>query len=418
MLTKDTLIDDIEGKIAAAVPLHPNVFSGLKLLVTAPLLILALPPFKTFPFHTLIVIVLFLTFLALDYIAGVAARQRKIETRSGRILDHVTDYPILIILSYLCLGMVPGLLLACKAALDFLLIIINIISRERSRNRIRTGINYTTLLALLMISQGWQPAIISRHFVVYLLYINIAYTTVVTLYESRILKKRFIADALSGANLLCGIFSIIFASHGRFEISLLFLMVGAAFDGFDGAAARRFGGTWLGVYSDDIADGVNYGIAPVIALYYSLCGIDGLAVGAAFSLFTVSRLVYFTLNKSYSDPTFFGGVPSTAGGLITLCAIVLFRQHEAVLGLMVGIACVQMVSFDTHYRHLGRALSSNRRIIYGMPVLIMILIIGNFVWGIEGPVVIILCTALIYGFIPVFTHFVHRTLKAEPKEYP
>ncbi|MFA4919683.1 MAG: CDP-alcohol phosphatidyltransferase family protein [Thermodesulfovibrionales bacterium] len=419
MLTKHTLIGAIEGKIAAVVPFHPNIVSGLKLFMTVPLVTLALPPFKTFPYRVLMVIALFLTFVSLDYVAGVAARYRKMETRFGRILDHVTDYPILIVLSYLCLDIIPGMLLAGKLILDLLVIIINIIGREQNRNRIRTGINYTTLLALLMISQGWKPEIISPHFVVYLLYTNIAYTMVVALYESKILKKRFIADALSGANLLCGIFSIIFASRGRFDISLLFLMVGAAFDGFDGAVARKFGGTRLGVYSDDVADGVNYGIAPGVALYYALGGIDGLVIGSAFCIFTLSRLVYFTLNKAYSDPTFFCGVPSTAGGIITLCSIILFKEHAAVLGLMIGIACIQMVSFDTHYRHLGRALSSNRRIIYGMPVLIILLIIGNFLWSKEGPVAIILCATLIYGFIPVSMHFAHLIRKEEtPKEHP
>ena len=416
MLIKDAVIEALEGKIAAAIPFHPNIISGLKLFVTVPLLILMLPTSGAFPSRALMVIALFLTFVSLDYAAGVVARQRKIETRFGLILDHITDYPMLIVLSYLCLEIIPGLPLVLKLILDLLVIVINIILRGQWRNRIRTGINYTTLLALLMLSQGWKREIISPHFVVSLLYINIAYTAVVVLYESRILKKRFVADALSGANLLCGIFSIIFASRGRFEISLLFLMVGAVFDGFDGAAARRFGGTRLGVYSDDVADGMNYGIAPGVALYYALGGIDGLAVGAVFSTFTLSRLVYFTLNKAYGDPRFFCGVPSTAGGLITLCSIVLFKGHEAVLGLMIGIACVQMVSFDTHYRHLGRALSSNRRIIYGMPALIIILVVGNFLWNEEGPVAIILFATLIYGFIPVFMHFAHLMRKeAEPK---
>ena len=63
-------------------------------------------------------------------------------------------------------------------------------------------------------------------------------------------------------NALCGVASIYFATQGRIETSLLLLLVGAAFDGLDGAAARKWGGTRFGVYSDDIADGINYAIAP------------------------------------------------------------------------------------------------------------------------------------------------------------
>ena len=36
-----------------------------------------------------------------------------------------------------------------------------------------------------------------------------------------------------------------------------------------------------------------------------------------------------------------------------------------------------MVSFDTHYRHLGRALAANRRIIYGIPGAIVLLGFAN-----------------------------------------
>ena len=101
------------------------------------------------------------------------------------------------------------------------------------------------------------------------------------------------------------------------------------FDGFDGAAARKFGGTRWGVYSDDVADAVNYGIAPGVALYFVLGGIQGWVVGAFYGLFTISRLVFFTLNKKYSDPEYFSGVPSTMGALVVLCSILLFENQLA-----------------------------------------------------------------------------------------
>ena len=262
-----------------------------------------------------------------------------------------------------------------------------------------------------MLGQGWDPQLFTPVMVNHLLAVNIAYTAVVVLYNLEVLQKRFIADALSGANLLCGVFSMHSAAHGRFTLSLLFLMLGAAFDGFDGAAARRFGGTRLGVYSDDVADAVNYGIAPGVALGYAVAGSGGVVVGVAFSVFTLSRLVFFTLNKAYSDPDYFCGVPSTVGGIVALCAIILFGAQPVIIGLMVGIACMQMVSFDAHYRHLGRALASNRRIVYGMPALILVLLIGNVLWNREGPVAIVLGVALVYGFLPTGAHFVRLLLR-------
>src|SRR5262245_7122958 len=117
--------------------------------------------------------------------------------------------------------------------------------------------------------------------------------------------KRFIADALSATNLACGIGSAACAIAGRFEVCLLLLIIGAICDGFDGMAARRWGGTRWGVLSDDIADGVNYGIAPGVALACAIHGPEGLLLGILFSVFTISRLVFFTLAKNVADPNFF-----------------------------------------------------------------------------------------------------------------
>ena len=64
-------------------------------------------------------------------------------------------------------------------------------------------------------------------------------------------------------------------------MSLLLLILGGLFDGLDGAAARKWVGTKFGVYSDDIADAVNYGIALVFALYFAL-GSDLVAFSVGF----------------------------------------------------------------------------------------------------------------------------------------
>lgn len=413
MIGKPHFIESTEQKIAEKLPGNNYTLPALRLAVSVPLLLIPFIP--SISEHPWIAIVALLLFGVIDYLDGTSEKTREVNKTRARFLHRITELPVLLVLSWLNIGIIPVILLSAKVMLDFLSIIITAIGREKSGHGIRTGINFITLLALLMLAFNLKDDIATPQFTKYLLLINIAYTAIIALYNLRVLQKRFIADALSGSNLLCGIFSMVFASQGRFGISLLLLMLGAAFDGFDGAAARKFGGTRLGVYSDDVADGVNYGIAPGVALYYALGGIEGLVAGILFSTFTISRLVYFTLNKSYSDPNYFCGVPSTIGGIITLCAIILFKDMPVLTGLMVGIACMQMVSFDAHYRHLGRALSSNRRIIYGMPVLIIILVIGNYISGVMGPVAIILGISLIYGFMPTMTHFI-SLIKKKPGE--
>jgi CDP-diacylglycerol---serine O-phosphatidyltransferase len=391
-----------EARLGAALPVHPNVVSLAKIVVIVPLILLRM--MQASPVRTEVALGLFVIFGLLDYLDGALARARSQSTLFGRILDRLTDYPLLVVLSYQCRTLVPTTLLVGKLLLDLVVVILNLLGKEKSESWVRTGLNYTTLLAMLLLTLGLSRGPFSSVWVAQLLVVNITYTAIVALYCLNVLQKRFIADALSGANLLCGVFSMHSASHGQFSHSLLFLLLGAAFDGFDGAAARKWGGTRWGVYSDDVADAVNYAIAPGVALYFALGGASGIALGLAYSLFTISRLVFFTLNKDYGDPDFFCGVPSTVGGIISLCSIILFLPNPAILGLMVGAACMLMVSFDTHYRHLGRALAHNRRIIYGMPAAIVLLLIANTAWHQAGPAAIILVASVVYGLLPTLVH--------------
>jgi CDP-diacylglycerol--serine O-phosphatidyltransferase len=404
-------MERFEARLGAALPLHPNLVSLAKILLILPLILLRM--MQDSPARTELALALFLVFGLLDYLDGALARARSQTTFFGRILDHLTDYPLLLILSYQCRSMLPTSLLIGKLLLDLVVVVLNILGKETSDSWLRTGLNYTTLLAMLLLSLGLNPKPTSSVWVAQLLVINIAYTAIVALYCLNVLQKRFIADALSGANLLCGVFSMHSAAHGHFNFSLMFLLLGAAFDGFDGAAARKWGGTRWGVYSDDVADAVNYAIAPGVALYFALGGSSGIVLGVAYSIFTVSRLVFFTLNKSYGDPEFFCGVPSTVGGIISLCSIILFLRTPAILGLMVGAACMLMVSFDTHYRHLGRAVAHNRRIIYGMPVAIVLLLIANVVWHQAGPAAIILVASIFYGLLPTLVHLKNLARRSE-----
>lgn len=211
---------------------------------------------------------------------------------------------------------------------------------------------------------------------------------------------RFLADALSAGNLVCGLVSIAWAAAGRFDLSLGALLLGAVLDGLDGLAARRFGGTRFGVYADDIADGVNYGLAPGVALAYALDGAAGLFVGTFFAVFTLSRLVYFTLVVDTGDPRFFPGVPSTIGGLVALSSILVFEHEPALIGLAVGVACAQMVSFKTHYRHLGRALASREMPRRVAAVGFGVLVLGGLAFGVRGASALILLASFAYGLLP------------------
>ncbi|MCP4686972.1 MAG: hypothetical protein GY859_02920 [Desulfobacterales bacterium] len=405
---KPEWMDEMERRIAARIPLGPNALSSIKLFLITPALYLSFKSADVLPNSSAWIFFLFIFFCALDYLDGVVARVKELETSFGRVYDHLTDYPLLFLTAWQCIDLTPAPLLIAKLALDVILLIQFVLKPGIAENRVRAVISTTTLVSLLFFSQGWAGAFINGEVVNALLLANIAFSAAVALYNARILQLRFVADVLSGANLMCGLISMYFAYHDRLEISLLFLIMGALFDGFDGAAARKWGGTRWGVYSDDVADGVNYGIAPGVALFFVVGGWQGAVTGFLYSFFTVSRLVYFTLNKDDADPDFFCGVPSTFGGLIVLCSLILFPTAPVLTGFLVGAACAQMVSFDTHYRHLGRALASReKRYILGLPLYAMFLILGAFVWGVHASIALLLLVVLGYGLAPSFLHMKH-----------
>ena len=229
--------------------------------------------------------------------------------------------------------------------------------------------------------------------------------------------KKYVADSLSFGNLLCGVFSIFASSSGRFDIAMVLVFIGALLDGLDGAAARVFGGTRFGVLADDLADGVTYGIAPGAALYFLLPGIQGLTLGITYAVFTVSRLVYFTLNKGKSDPNYFSRVPSPTGGAIVMSTIVSLGEYPALVGLLVGAACAFMISFDTAYRHLGRLLMFRRKaLVYTMPIYLLLSLLA-YLYGSTVIVTVILAANVGYALFPVAMHF-RDALKDNEGETP
>jgi CDP-diacylglycerol--serine O-phosphatidyltransferase len=168
---------------------------------------------------------------------------------------------------------------------------------------------------------------------------------------------RHVADLVSLGNALCGVVSCAWALAGRADVSLVLLVVGAVLDGLDGAAARRFGGTRLGVFADDVADAVSYAIAPGVAVAATADGAIGGAIGACYAALTIARLVFFTLDKGRADndPRLFRGLPSTVGGVVVLSVAALVKDSPAAVAFAAGVVTALMVTFDASYEHLGRA---------------------------------------------------------------
>lgn len=183
MIARPAWLVRLERRVGHAVPVHPNLISASKLFVVTPALLLALQQVAIVPGGAVAATLLFLSFGLLDYLDGVVARERDLESGFGRIFDRVTDYPLLIGLSYFCLEVVPVPLLLLKVAVDLVLLALFMLGFGGTQNRLRTFMSYTALLSLLALSQGWLDGWIDARVVTALIGINVAFSLVVAGYN-------------------------------------------------------------------------------------------------------------------------------------------------------------------------------------------------------------------------------------------
>lgn len=428
-MPKPAFVDAFEARVGRAIPLHPHVISALKVVVVTPLLALTLRQIDVVPGGLALTVALFVVFGVLDALDGIVARAQGKDSEAGRVIDRVSDLPLLMLVLWAARDVVPLPLLGAKLALDGLLIALALVKKTTTENRIRTSLADATLLAMLIASQDpWGPAnpLFARSVIAALVVINIVFSAFVGLVNTRVLQARFIADTLSALNGVCGLFSIWLAlpvsgHESQPALCLLLLLVGAGFDGLDGAAARKWGGTRFGVLADDIADGISYALAPAVAVGVCVAGKAGVVIGVAYAVFTISRLVYFTLNKGSADddPRFFRGVPSTIGGIVALCSAILFKDEPALTGFFVGVACVLMVGFDSAYRHLGRVLFGLRRERQLIAVVAALVLLGaSALFGPRIAAGLLLGGSLLYGFVPQIARFFSVIQKKDPTKTP
>ena len=210
----------MEDRLGRAIPVHPHVISAVKVLVVTPLFAATLLPFQLFHprVDPLISVALFLAFLALDVLDGTVARARKIESRVGRVLDRVTDLPLLVVVAVaaIIVNAAPSELIVAKLALDGLAGVLSLLKGRPVDDRLRVSVSDVTTLALVILVQvpgvdgNSGSPFLNRDVVSAMLVVNIAFSAVVGLYNAGVLQKRFIADALSASNALCGVASIWF----------------------------------------------------------------------------------------------------------------------------------------------------------------------------------------------------------------
>jgi CDP-diacylglycerol--serine O-phosphatidyltransferase len=139
-------------------------------------------------------------------------------------------------------------------------------------------------------------------------------------------------------NLFFGIFAIVAGARGDFGRAVLYVVIGALFDGLDGRVARATNtGSRFGQELDSLVDAISFGLAPAMIMYFAVLhkeGWDWLFV-FGFVAAAVIRLARFNIEQAGRKKSHFHGLPSPAAGG-TLATYYWFSQtpfyNETVIG--------------------------------------------------------------------------------------
>ena len=145
--------------------------------------------------------------------------------------------------------------------------------------------------------------------------------------------KKHIPNAITCCNLFSGCVACVMAFNGDYHLAMLFIVLGAVFDFFDGMVARFLHvSSPLGVQMDSLADDITFGIAPATIVYSFmrnkllypeylesvLCVLPYVAFFIA--VFSACRLAKFNIDTRQTST--FIGLPTPANALFWASLVV------------------------------------------------------------------------------------------------
>ncbi len=169
--------------------------------------------------------------------------------------------------------------------------------------------------------------------------------------------KFVVVNGCTLASLVLGMLAIFLAMQSEVRPAALCLMACVAFDGLDGALARRLGvASPFGAQMDSLADMCSFGLAAPVVVYASLAGsVPPAAAAVACALVAACAAIRLArFNVSPKDGRFFCGVPTTmaAAVLALTVAIGLPVSGLVLLGGVALLAFAMVSSFP--YAKLAR----------------------------------------------------------------
>ncbi len=226
------------------------------------------------------------------------------------------------------------------------------------------------------------------------------------------IKKSYIPNTITALNLLCGFLSIIFTSHGDFQLAAIMIFGASIFDLLDGIVARLLKTTsQFGVELDSLADVVSFGAAPSFLIYsFHLNKFDviGIIISAMPLIFGAFRLARFNSQlEEIETKGDFTGLPIPLSA-ITIAMFVYYVHNNGEfyqplhyvsipLIILVSIAMVSSIKYAAFPK-------LNKSTLRGKPLYLILAIVGLVLTFLTDG------TALFYIFLGIvllgiFRHF-------------
>ena len=128
--------------------------------------------------------------------------------------------------------------------------------------------------------------------------------------------KKHIPNTITCCNLISGCIATYWAFQGNYELALLFIVIGAVFDFFDGMSARLLHvSSPIGKELDSLADDITFGFAPSAIVFDYLKPETELLPFLVFVMAAFSALRLAKFNLDERQALGFIGLPTPANAL-------------------------------------------------------------------------------------------------------
>lgn len=203
---------------------------------------------------------------------------------------------------------------------------------------------------------------------------------------------KHIPNTITCMNLFSGCIACVMAFRHQFDYALLFIVLGAVFDFFDGLAARALHAhSIIGKDIDSLADDISFGLAPAVIVFslleekfYGAEGWMAYLPYLAFFIAVFSALRLAKFNNDTRQTTSFIGLPVPANALFWAATVAGFDDqllcdccHPLILFAVIALSCWLLVSelpmFSLKFKNLSWADNKVRFLFLAVSIALLLL---------------------------------------------